>query len=575
MSIFIRLMHIMGSSWLMMVLAGIFGCLTIASNIGLMAASAYLISSAALHPSIIELSVAIVGVRFFGIARAVFRYLERYVSHDATFRLLGTIRVWFYTKLEILAPARLLEWRSGELFSAIVGDVETLKEFYLRVLAPPFIGILVVFGTCLFLAKFNLLFVYVLLAGAVLLGILLPVVVYIVQKSIGDELVIARTQMKAQLVDSITGIVELAAFGQTHRQAQRIAELDKRLTGLQGRVANMTGIVDAVGLLIVNVTMWLVLWLAIPLVHSGQLEGIYLAVVALTVQSSFEAVLPLPLAVHYWVESMAAARRLFAIVDRSPAVFDKAEGVLPSADETIKVEKLSFRYNEQGTEVLHDISFTLASGKSLAIVGPSGAGKSTLLYLLLRFWEYDRGSIWLGGQELKSYQSQKLRNMFSVVSQQSHMFNASIRDNILLARPDASEAEFQQVLESVELSEWVKSLPQGYDTMVGQNGHALSGGQRQRIAIARALLRNAPILILDEPTVGLDALTEEAVMRTIEKLMTGRTMILITHRLTGLQNMGEILVLEAGVLVEQGSQRELLAREGLFYQLWNLQHDVV
>lgn len=575
MSIFIRLMHIMGSSWLMMVLAGILGCLTIGSNIGLMAASAYLISSAALHPSITELSVAIVGVRFFGIARAVFRYLERYVSHDATFRLLGTIRVWFYTKLEILAPARLLEWRSGELFSAIVGDVETLKEFYLRVLAPPFIGILVVSGTCLFLAKFNLLFVYVLLAGAVLLGILLPVVVYIVQKSIGDELVIARTRMKAQLVDSITGIVELAAFGQTHRQAQRIAELDKRLTGLQGRVANMTGIVDAVGLLIVNVTVWLVLWLAIPLVHSGQLEGIYLAVVALTVQSSFEAVLPLPLAVHYWVESMAAARRLLAIVDRSPAVFDKAEGVLPSADATIKVEKLSFRYNEQGTEVLHDISFTLASGKSLAIVGPSGAGKSTLLYLLLRFWDYDQGTIWLGGQELKSYQSQKLRNMFSVVSQQSHMFNASIRDNILLARPDASEAEFQQVLESAELSDWVRSLPQGYDTMVGQNGHALSGGQRQRIAIARALLRNAPILILDEPTVGLDALTEEAIMRTIEKLMTGRTMILITHRLTGLQGIDEILVLDAGVLVEQGSQRELLARKGLFYRLWNLQHDVV
>jgi ATP-binding cassette subfamily C protein CydC len=558
-----------------MVMAGLFGCLTIASNIGLMAASAYLISRAALHPSIMELSVAIVGVRFFGISRAVFRYLERYVSHDATFRLLGTVRVWFYTKLEGLAPARLLEWRSGELFSAIVGDVETLKEFYLRVLAPPFIAILVVIGTCLFLATFNLLFVYVLLGGVVLLGILLPIIVSIVQKSIAEELVAGRTQMKAQLVDSITGIVELAAFGQTRRQAQRIAELEERVAGLQGRVVNMTGMVDAFGLLIVNGTVWLVLWFAIPLVHSGQLEGIYLAVVALTVQSGFEAVLPLPLAVHYWSESMAAARRLFAIVDRTPAVLNKTEGIMASADATIKVEGLSFRYHEQGTEVLRDISFTLTSGHSLAIVGPSGAGKSTLLYLLLRFWDYDQGSIWLGGHELKSYHSQKLRNMFSVVSQQSHMFNASIRDNILLAKPDASDIEFQQVLESAELSEWMKTLPQGCNTMVGQNGYALSGGQRQRIAIARALLRNAPILILDEPTVGLDALTEEAIMGTIEKLMEGRTTILITHRLTGLQNMDDILVLEAGVLVEQGSQRELLAREGLFYQLWHLQHDVV
>jgi len=194
MNTFTRLLKIIGSSWLTMVMAGIFGCLTIGSNIGLMATSAYLISSAALHPSITELSVAIVGVRFFGISRAVFRYLERYISHDVTFRLLGTVRVWLYTKLERLAPARLFEWQSGELLSAIVGDVETLKEFYLRVLAPPFIAVLVVSGTGLFLAQFNVLFVYVLFSGFVLLGILLPAAVTIVQKPIADELVAVKDE---------------------------------------------------------------------------------------------------------------------------------------------------------------------------------------------------------------------------------------------------------------------------------------------------------------------------------------------------------------------------------------------
>ncbi|SFL85216.1 thiol reductant ABC exporter subunit CydC [Pelosinus propionicus] len=575
MTIFLRLLQIMGSSWRTMAMAGFFGFFTVVSNIGLMAASAYLISGAALHPSITELSVAIVGVRFFGIARAVFRYLERYVSHDATFRLLGTVRVWFYTKLEGLAPARLLEWRSGELFSAIVSDVETLKEFYLRVLAPPFIALLVVIGTCLFLAQFDLIFVYVLVCGAMLLGVFLPLAASIVQKSLAEELVTARMQMKAQLVDSITGIVELAAFGQTHRQAQHIAELDEELTEIQSKVVNQSGIIDALGLFVVNSTVWLVLWFAIPLVHSGQLEGIYLAVVALTVQSSFEAVMPLPLTVHFFAESMAAARRLFAIVDRVPTVLDRFEGILPGADLSITVKNLSFRYHENEAAVLRNISFTVDSGKSVAIVGPSGAGKSTLLYVLLRFWEYEEGHILLGNHELKKYHSQDIRAIFSVVSQQSHMFNASIRDNILLAKPDASEAEFEQVLINAELAEVAKILPQGLDTMVGQNGYALSGGQRQRIAIARALLRNAPILILDEPTVGLDSLTEEAIMETLTKLMAGRTTILITHRLTGLSHVDTIFVLETGKIIEQGTQEELLKKEGLFYQLWNFQRDVV
>ena len=571
----IRLLQIIGSAWLAMLFAIIFGCLTIGSNVGLLATSAYLISSAALHPSINELSTAIVGVRFFGISRAVFRYLERYISHDATFRLLGAIRVWFYIKLERLAPARLMQWQSGELFSAIVGDVETLKEFYLRVLAPPFIATVVLSAVCLLLAEFSMNFVYVLIAAFVIAGLVLPIVLQTIQKHTAHELVATRGELRAQLVDSMTGIVELAAFNQTGRRAKLIDGIHQRIFRLQSHVSKLSGLADALGLFISNSALWLTLWLAIPLVHNGSLEGIYLAVVVLTVQSSFEAVLPLPFAVHYLGESMAAARRLFAIVDTEPAVLDAAKGMVDIPDTRIDVQNLSFRYSTQGTWVLNNISFAVGAGKRLAIVGPSGAGKSTLLHLFLRFWDYESGSITLGGHEFKKYDAARLRTMFGVVSQQTHLFNASIRDNILLARPDASTDQFEQAIKHARLGEFIEQLPEGYHTMVGQNGHALSGGQRQRIAIARALLKNAPILILDEPTVGLDAVTEHSIMRAIEKLMIGRTTIMITHRLTGLETMDEIIVLSAGSIVEQGRQAELLANKQLFDQLWHLQHDVL
>lgn len=574
MNIFIRLLTIIGSAWPAMLAAVILGSLTIASNIGLLAASAYLISSAALHPSITELSIAIVGVRFFGISRAVFRYLERYVSHDATFRLLGAVRVWFYTKLERLAPARLMQWQSGELLGAIVSDVETLKEFYLRVIAPPIIAIIILIAACFLLAQYSMNLVYALIGGFMIAGLVLPKLVQYLQKNIAYEAVAARSELRAQFVDSISGMAELSAYGKTRQQAQIINEVNERLLRLQHETSKLSGLTEALGLLIVNSTVLLVLVLTIPLVQTGQMNGIYLAVTVLIVQSSFEAVLPLPIAIHYLSESMAAAGRLFGIVDTEPAV-NEAAGNRGIASVKIDIENLTFQYAPHSPIVLDNISFSIGAGQHLAIVGPSGAGKSTLLHLLLRFWDYQQGFIRLGGHELTEYNVQQLRETFGVVSQQTHLFNASIRDNILLARPDAGEEEINQAIEQAELKTLLQNLPQGYDTMVGQNGYALSGGERQRIAIARALLKNAPVLILDEPTVGLDALTEKAVMATIKKLMAGRTVLMITHRLTDLHIMDDIIVFDAGRIVEQGSQSELLANKQLFYQLWHLQHDVL
>ena len=570
----LRLLEIMKPAWRKMCVGLLFSCLTIGSNIGLLATSGYLISSAALHPSITELSIAIVGVRFFGISRAVFRYLERYLSHDATFSLLGAVRVWFYTKLERLAPAGLLTWRSGDLFSTIIGDVETLKEFYLRVLAPPIVAVILLIATCFFLAQYDISFVYLLSIAFLVAGFVLPVALQIIQKNSAQELVCTRGELRAQLIDSMTGIVELAAFDQRKGQAQTVDKLNEILLALQRRVAKTSGLVEALSLFIVNVTIWLALYLAIPLVESGELSGVLLAVIVLTVHSSFEAVLPLPLAVHYLGESIAAGKRLFTIIDKGPAILEN-QGITHIPGTNIEVENLCFTYQPQKPFVLKDISFTLKEGDKLAIVGPSGAGKSTLLQLFLRFWDYQHGSIKIGGKELKSYNVQKLRDMIGVVSQQTYLFNASIRDNILLARPDASEQDFKQAIKNAELEIFMKELPEGENTQVGQNGYALSGGQRQRIAIARALLKNAPLLILDEPTVGLDAQTEQLIMKTIERLMAGRSTILITHRLTGLETMDQIIVIESGSIVEKGNYAKLLGDKRLFYQLWKLQHDVL
>lgn len=569
MKTFLKLVQIMLPVWPTMLLAAFFGWLTIAANVGLMVTSALLIATAALHPSIAELSVAIVGVRFFGVARAAFRYLERYVSHDATFRILSQMRVWFYRQLEPLAPAQLQSWQSGELFSAIVGDVETLKDFYLRVIAPPVVAFLILIGMLLFLKSFSSGLMVLLISAFVAAGILLPMAVRHINRNSGHELVAARTELKAYLVDTVNGMAELAAFDRKQQQLEAICQLNGKVLGLQGRVATVNSISDAIGNLIMNGTLWMALCLVIPLVYSRQIEGVYLAAIVLGIQSSFEAVLPLPIAMHYWHESLAAARRLFQIVENPVPLKSTSSLILPP-NAAVTVQHLSFHYDSWGT-VLQDISFSLPVGKRIAIVGPSGAGKSTIVNLLLRFWEFEQGVILMGGQDYRNLDAEAIRQMFSVVSQQTHIFNATVRDNLLIARPEASEQELARAIQDAALEEFIHSLPQGLDTAVGHNGQALSGGQRQRIAIARALLKNAPILLLDEPTVGLDAVTEQQIMQAVPKIMQGRTTLLISHSLTGLESMDEILVLDQGMVIERGTFAELINKQGLFAQLRQFQ----
>jgi thiol reductant ABC exporter, CydC subunit len=562
-----------------MVLAALLGSCTILSSVGLLTTSAYLISMAALHPSVAVLQVAIVGVRFFGIARGIFRYLERLVSHTATFKLLTNLRVWFYKALEPLIPARLLEYshgkiselRSGDMLRRAISDIDELQQFYLRVLAPPAVALIIGIIMWLFFGAFGGIFALIYIVSFIVSAIIVPLLAHLLGRRSGREMVTTKAELQTMLVDSIQGIADLVAFGQEERQAQQIAVLNRRTRSLQMATAYISGLEGSVTNLLMNGTAWIILLSAIPLVYMHQLNGILLAVLVLAALSAFEAIMPLPNAFQQLGGNLESARRLFEIVDARPAVNDPVAPSPEPQGHSIQVEQLTFRYNDDGPDVLRDITFTLPQGACLALVGPSGSGKSTLAQLLLRFWDYRQGTITLGGHALKDYRQDDLYQQISVVEQDTHLFNTSIRENLMIARSDASEEEMIAAARQAQLHDFVQTLPKGYDTRVGEQGLLLSGGERQRIAIARAFLKDAPILVLDEPTVNLDAITERAVMAALNSLRQGRTTLLVTHRLVAMETINEILVLRDGQIAERGTHASLLQAEGLYWKMWQQQ----
>ena len=575
-SILFRLLSFLNGSWNWVALSVLLSSLTIGSGVALIGTSAWLISTAALHPSVADLGVSVVGVRFFGISRGIFRYLERLVSHNVTFRLLARLRVWFYEKLEPLAPARLMEYKSGDLLARVIGDVETLENFYVRVISPSLTAVLIGLIVSIFFASFYLPIALVLIGFFLTLGLILPILVQLFSRAPGQQLITQRADIQSQLVDGIQGMADLLAFGQGGRRAQQISSTGREFGSTQKQLARINGIHSALGTLLTNLGLWLVLVLTIPQVTAGNIKGVMLGTFALMTLASFEAVNPLPLAAQMWNSSREAAKRLFEVVDAEPAVKETEEKRLEiSSPITLQVSSLSFSYPAQSIPTLQEISFDVPAGKSVAIVGPSGAGKSTLANLLLRFWDYELGEITLGGASLKLLNQDEVRNRIAFVSQNSYFFNTSIRENLRLARRSATQEEIESAAQAAQIHEFIASLPSGYDTLIGEQGLRLSGGERQRLAIARALLKDALILIFDEPTANLDPLTEKDVLATLFETMRGKTSLLITHRLVGLENVDEILVMDGGQIVEKGTHEKLLKQGGLYRHLWDLQNQIL
>ncbi len=563
MSTLVRLLKLIAPYKKWVALAVLLNFVTIGSSVGLMAMSAYLISKAAVVTDVSELSVAIVSVRLFAILRAVFRYLERYFSHTATFRILTHLRVWFYSALEPLAPARLQSYRSGDLLTRSVADIETLENFYIRVVVPPLAAACSVVLACLLLGAFDGTLALALLIFLLLTGVALPLTMRWLGTTSSRRFIATRAELNAVLVDEIQGVADLLAFDRAQTHRAQVLRLSVELNRVQERQAMLRGVSNALAVLLSSLAGLTVLWLAIPLVSGGQIAGVYLALLPLTAIASFEAVQPLSLALQQLEASQAAGRRLFELIDVAPEVRDPAEPISlqeprpeqgrdmaqPKDACTLTFDQVRFRYNPIDPPALDGVSFSIPAGRRVAIVGSSGSGKSTIVNLLLRFWDYREGQITIGGRELHDCRADDVRALLGVVPQNVHLFNATIRDNLLLGNPDATVEQIEDACRQAQLHDFIEGLPLKYETLIGENGLLLSGGERQRLAIARAILKNAPILILDEATANLDAITEQRMLESLEPFMSGRTVIIISHRRVLLEHVDQVIELDQGRMI--------------------------
>jgi len=563
--------------WLI-ALAILLGSVMIASNMGLLGMAAYLIAAAALGPLLVLLSIPIYMVQAMGVVRALSRYCERLVSHNATFRLLARLRVWAYGKIEPQAPAHLLARRSGDMLARFVADIEELQNFYLRVVSPIVVAIVISLFTFGIFSIFSAGLAWVALAFLAAAGFGVSLLAASLARGLGQQQVEARAALNTRLVDGLQGMQDVLAYGQGRAQLEGVIASDRALARVQRRMATITGLQTSLNDLLMNVAMWVLIILAIPLVATRYIDGVYLGVIGLLILASFEAVQPLAAAFQGLGHSLAAANRVFAVTDAAPPVVESAAPRLIPVDPGgcgLSFERVYFTYPSGERAVLSDISFNLRSGSRVALVGPSGAGKSTLARLALRYWDPESGVLRLNGQDIRACALRDLRNLVGVVAQDTYIFNDTFRSNLLLARPGASAAEIEAALEQAQLTEFARQLPQGLKTWVGEQGLQLSGGERQRLAIARALLKDAPILILDEATANLDPLTERALLAALDELSRGRATLQITHRLVSMERVDEILVLDHGRIVERGSHDELLAMEGHYRQLFDTQNGVL
>ncbi|MGW5132225.1 thiol reductant ABC exporter subunit CydD [Streptomyces sp. NPDC004135] len=544
-------------------LALLLGSLALGTAVGLMATSGWLISRASQQPPVLYLMVAVTATRAFGIGRAVFRYAERLVSHDAVLRMLADTRVAVFRRLERLAPAGLRRTRRGDLLARLVTDVDALQDYWLRWLLPAGAAVVVSAASVGFTAWLLPEAGALLAAGLLAAGVGVPLLTAAVARRAEHRLAPARGVLATRVADLLTGTAELTVAGALPARTAEARDADRALTRIASRAATATALGDGLTALISGLTVTAAALAGAQAVAAGRLDGVAMAVVVLTPLAAFEAVLGLPLAAQYRQRVRRSGERVFEVLDApEPVAEPERPRNAPASPFPVVVKGLTARHAGQDRDALAGLDLTLGEGRRIAVVGPSGSGKTTLAQVLLRFLDARTGSYTLAGVDAHALPGDDVRAFVGLCAQDAHLFDSSLRENLLLARKDAGEDDLRAVLGRARLLDWADSLPEGLDTLVGEHGARLSGGQRQRLALARALLADFPVLVLDEPAEHLDLPTADALTADLLAATEGRTTLLITHRLAGLEAVDEVLVLDRGRVVQRGRYEELVAVDG-------------
>ncbi len=545
------------------------GAASVASSIGLLTVSAYLISAAALHPPLLDLTPAIVGVRFFGIARAVLRYLERLVSHDLSLHLLADLRSRIARALHRLGPAGVASFRAGDLVGRVLDDVDEIQHVFVRVIAPPLIAIVVALLTLVLALIWLPVSAVTILVPLLVAGLLVPWITERAGRATGRAVAGKRGLLIGRTVEVIEGAQAIVALGEESRLLASADEAAVAVAHAERRTAWLHGFGDAMILALVGVALVGTLWVAAAATQAGSLDGVMVAVLAMLAITPFEAVAPLPSAFERLGRSLGAADRLFEVIDAESPTTPPVDPrpIPPIAILEVRGATVT---TQSGERILGPIDLTVRPGARIGIIGETGAGKTTLAHVICRFRDPDSGTVSLGGVDLRDADPDGLRSTIGYEDDRAFLFRGSVVGNVRLGEPEASNDDVLAVLERVGFGPWLEAQPDGLEYDVGEGGELVSGGQRRRLALARALLADFPILVLDEPISGLDPVTAEAVMDDLLDAASDRALVLITHRPVGLDRMDEIIVLDHGEIQARGTHDELLESSERYRGMWGL-----